>query len=140
MPTNATGVPVQLTAIDPNGNYQNIGKATTDIHGNFGIQWVPPVPGLYQVTATFSGSHSYFDSSATTYFSVESAPSASITSPAPSTTAPIATPTSSASGSISPSTAPAPGGMPATELYIIAASLIIIVATVAVAFVLRKRK
>jgi len=75
-PVDAKGVRVHLTAIDPNGNFQDIGYATTDIHGNFGISWTPPVPGVYHVTATFEGSKSYYRSEATTYFVVEEAPAA----------------------------------------------------------------
>ena len=30
-PTNATGVPVSIDAVDPNGNYVHIGNATSDI-------------------------------------------------------------------------------------------------------------
>ena len=33
-PTNATGVPVELTAIDPNGNYIQIGSVTSDLTGD----------------------------------------------------------------------------------------------------------
>ncbi len=36
-PTDATGVKVHLTAIDPNGNYQDLGTATTDVNGKYGI-------------------------------------------------------------------------------------------------------
>ena len=35
MPTNVTGVPVTITAIDSNGNFI-IGTATTDASGTFG--------------------------------------------------------------------------------------------------------
>jgi hypothetical protein len=75
MPKDATGVKVKLTAIDPNGNFQDIGYATTDLNGNFGKMWIPPVPGEYHVTATFEGSESYWPSDATTYFGVDPAPS-----------------------------------------------------------------
>jgi hypothetical protein len=76
MPTNAQGVKVKLTAIDPNNNWQDIGEATADSAGNFGISWVPPVPGTYFVTATFEGSASYGNSFDTTYFVVDEAPNA----------------------------------------------------------------
>jgi len=73
-PDDVQGVRVHLTAIDPNGNFQDIGYATTDSEGSFGILWTPPVPGIYHVTATFEGSKSYWPSDATTYFVVEEAP------------------------------------------------------------------
>ncbi len=71
MPANAQGVKVKLYSIDPNGNYQDIGEATTDISGNFGVSWVPPVPGDYFVMAEFEGTASYGSSYATTYFTVD---------------------------------------------------------------------
>jgi hypothetical protein len=74
-PTDAKGVTVHLYSIDPNGNYQDIGEATADIWGNFGTNWVPPVPGVYQIVAEFEGSASYGKSSASTYFTVNEAPS-----------------------------------------------------------------
>ncbi len=67
MPTNATGVPVTLTALDPNGNTQNIGTVTSDTTGGYAIAWTPPVPGVYRITATFAGSNSYFRSSSETH-------------------------------------------------------------------------
>jgi hypothetical protein len=85
MPTNATGVQVTLTAIDPNHNLINIGTATTDTSGNYGFIWTPPqIPGPYQITATFSGTNSYYSSSDTTYMNLQ----------ASATTAPTATPAS----------------------------------------------
>jgi len=73
-PDDVQGVRVHLTAIDPNGNFQDIGYATTDINGNFGISWTPPVPGDYHVTATFEGTKSYTPSEDSTYFAVTEAP------------------------------------------------------------------
>jgi cell division septation protein DedD len=75
MPKDVEGVKVKLYAIDPNGNYQDIGYATVDIAGNFGKSWEPPVPGEYFVTAEFEGSASYGSSFDTTYFTVDEAPS-----------------------------------------------------------------
>ena len=76
-PTNAAGVQVKLTAIDPNNNFQNIGNATSDSNGNYGIMYNPPVPGMYKIVATFEGSASYGGSDATTYLAVGTAPLAS---------------------------------------------------------------
>ena len=75
MPEDAKGVKVKLTAIDPNGNYQDIGYATSDTAGNFGKSWQPPVPGEYFITAEFEGSASYGSSFDTTFFTVDPAPS-----------------------------------------------------------------
>lgn len=70
LPTDATGVPVLLSAIDTNGNYREIGTTTTDINGNFNYVWDPDIEGLYTVTATFGGSESYWPSKAHTAFVV----------------------------------------------------------------------
>ncbi len=139
-PADATGVPVKLTAIDPNGNLQDIGTATSDASGNFAVAWTPPVEGTYKITATFAGSNSYGGSSSTAYFVVSPAPAAPeptatpVVTPEP-TAAPTAAPTAS------PSVAPPPEAAPSTDIYIIAAAaaVIIVVAAVAAVF-LRKRK
>jgi outer membrane protein assembly factor BamB len=74
-PGDAQGVTVKLYSIDPNGNYQDIGEVTSDMWGNFGKSWVPPVPGEYLLIAEFEGSESYWRSSASTYFTVDEAQS-----------------------------------------------------------------
>jgi hypothetical protein len=85
MPTNTTGVQVTLTAIDPNHNFITLGTTTTDTSGNYGFSWTPPsVPGTYHITATFSGTNSYYGSTSTTYCTVQQASA----TPAP-TAAPV---------------------------------------------------
>ncbi len=81
-PTNATGVPVSLTAIDPNGNIIDIGTVTSDSNGNFGLKYTPEVPGTYHILANFAGSASYGPSSASTYLAINDAP-ASTPAPTP---------------------------------------------------------
>ncbi len=118
MPSNAQGVTVKVYAIDPNGNYQDIGETASDMWGNFAIDWQPPVEGKYMVIADFSGSAAYGKSSASTYFTVDPAPTAA-------TTMETEEPTAFALGT--------------TELAIIA--VVIIAAVGVVAFwALRKRK
>ena len=74
MPTNANGVPVTIDAVDPNGNFVNIGSVTSDASGNFGLEWTTPtVPGKYTIIATFAGSNSYGSSYAETYAVVSNA-------------------------------------------------------------------
>jgi hypothetical protein len=73
-PTNATGVPVSLDTVDPNGNYIHIGDTTSDMYGNYGLAYTPAVPGTYQIIATFKGSDSYGSSSSSTYLTVGQAP------------------------------------------------------------------
>ncbi len=140
-PSDAIGVPVKLTAIDPNGNWQDIGTVTSDPDGTFRVMWTPPVEGTYKIFATFEGSNSYWGSSASTGIGIESAPAAS-PSVAP-TTAPTVAPTTAptTAPTASPSVAPPPEAAPSTDIYIIAAAaaVIIIVAAVAAVF-LKKRK
>src|SRR3990172_212790 len=56
---NETGVEVMLTAIDPNGNSQDIGTATSTMSGVFTKSFTPTMAGTYQIIATFAGSKSY---------------------------------------------------------------------------------
>jgi hypothetical protein len=110
---------VHVTAIDPNGNSQDIGYATSDMGGSFGIAWTPPIEGTYQVTATFDGTKSYGSSYATTHFAVGRA----------------------AAASPSPTSVPQPPGegLPTTTYIAIAAALIVVIVA-AVALFLRRRK
>lgn len=113
IPGDATGVPVSIDAVDPNGNFIHVGDATSDMSGCFGLTWAPEVPGLYQVMATFAGSESYGSSYATTYLT-------SIDAPLPDPT-------------------PTPTPPPQTDTYI-AGSTIAILAGIAIAVFLILRK
>jgi hypothetical protein len=85
-PTNATGVTVTLTALDPNGNNIQLGTTQSDSSGNFALSWqAPAVPGLYRVIASFSGSESYYLSSAGTSFTITE-PSPTVEPDQPNTT------------------------------------------------------
>ena len=141
IPTNATGVPVTLTAIDPNGNTQNIGTVTSNILGNYAIAWTPPVPGVYTITATFAGSNSYFSSQAGTALDVSKAPVAQAPASPSVTSAPAPTSAPSVSPSVAP-TPPTPPSNPASSmtLYIVVAAAAIIIVVAAAALVLRRRK
>jgi outer membrane protein assembly factor BamB len=145
-PTNAFGVVVHLTAVDPNGNYQDIGNVTSDITGHYGLMWTPPVPGYYTFTATFAGSNSYYGSSAETGLGVgqAAAPAASVVTPVP-TQAPTAaiTPTVAPTATIaqtpSPVVIPPTSAVP-TATYIAIGVAAVVVIAVAAALVLRRRK
>ena len=78
-PADAKGVEVSLDAIDPNGNYVPLGTATSDVNGNYGLSFVPEVPGDYQIFASFAGSKAYGPSSSSTFITVEDAPGATAT-------------------------------------------------------------
>jgi hypothetical protein len=119
-PTNATGVDVYLYAIDPNGNYIDIGTTTSDSYGNYAIAYQPEVPGTYQIIATFAGTNSYYSSSASSYLTVGS--EASTPTPAP---------TSNSEASI----------VSAVMTYTAAAAVAIIIAiAIAVVLILNKKR
>lgn len=143
-PTNATGVPVVLTALDPNGNIQNIGTVTSDMGGLFKILWTPPVEGAYTISAKFEGSESYWQSSAETAIGVGPAQAVASASP---TSIPTVTPTVTPTPTIPTTQSPSPSeavqpptsAAPTTTYIAIGVAVIVIVAAVA-ALVLRRRK
>jgi len=117
LPTDATGVEVILETLDPNGNYYEIGRTTSDAKGAFAYAFTPEVPGLYTIIASFKGSESYYGSIAETFVNVEEAPQASPTpTPPPPSMADIYL-------------------MPATIGIIVA----IVIATLVIVLMLRKR-
>jgi hypothetical protein len=118
IPDDATGVPVTLYAIDPNGNYQEIGTAVTDMSGMFSTLWTPDIEGRYKIIATFEGSKSYYASYGETAIGVG--------------------PAATAAQSIE-TEEPAAFALNTTELAIIAMVVIAVVGVVAF-WALRKRK
>jgi outer membrane protein assembly factor BamB len=89
-PTDAIGVEVSITVLDPNGNTPTVATATSDVNGLYSATFVPEVPGDYIVYATFCGSDSYWSSTAVTAITVEETPEATPTpspTPAPPTDA-----------------------------------------------------
>jgi len=85
IPADLTGVPITLTAVDPNGNLITLGTTTSTASGAWGMTWTPPsVPGNYTITATFAGTGAYYGSYAQTFVYVGSAPT-----PAPPTATPV---------------------------------------------------
>ena len=89
-PTNVTGVPIGLYVLDSNGNYRQIGSATSDGSGMFTFTWTPDITGDFTVYAKFAGSESYYPSAAETSFhfseSVTPAPTATPVSNVATTT------------------------------------------------------
>lgn len=75
-PTDAMGVDVTITVLDPNGNIYDVATATSDVNGFYSAVFTPPVPGKYTVYATFAGSEAYWPSSEVTALNVETAPEA----------------------------------------------------------------
>ena len=79
-----TGVPVYVYAIDPNGNYKDIGIATTEAYyGTFSIPFTPEVEGTYTIMASFGGDVSYGSSGASTAVFVGPAPTVAPTTEPP---------------------------------------------------------
>ncbi|HLN89950.1 MAG TPA: PQQ-binding-like beta-propeller repeat protein [Candidatus Binatia bacterium] len=70
-PTNAKGVLVTLSTIDPNNNIFIIGTTSTEITGQYSFTYTPNVPGTYKIIATFGGSNSYYGSTAQTSMAYE---------------------------------------------------------------------
>ena len=117
LPTNFTGVPVTIDVLDSNGNYRNIGTATTDSTGAFHLTWTPDIQGDYTVIATFQGTNGYWPSYAETAMVVQEAP------PAPATATP-------------PPAAP----LPPFDMYILAATVVIIIAIAIVGILLLRKR
>jgi len=113
-PASAVGVDVSLDVIDSNGNYRNIGTATSDANGFYSFDWMPDIPGKFTVVATFAGSEGYYPSYDEAAFVVDQAPEA--------TPEPTATPA------------------PQTDTYIAGSTIAIIAAIAVVAFLLLRKK
>jgi hypothetical protein len=86
IPMSATGVPIEIDVLDSNGNFRNIGTATSDANGVFSFTWKPDIEGTYTVFATFAGTNSYYPAHAETSFAVMGA--APTQSPEPVAAAP----------------------------------------------------
>jgi hypothetical protein len=124
MPMDATGVSVTLDAIDPNGNFVNIGTVTSNTDGKYALSWTPEHEGMYQVLASFEGSESYYCSHDTTYIAVGPAPS-----PSQQLESELAGPTQAAEAPFI-----------ATDVIVILAAVIFAVIALAGFFILRKRR
>lgn len=114
-PTDASGVPVKIEIVDPNGEYAWIGTETTDMDGNFAYSFIPQTEGKYMIITTFDGSASYYGSHAITYITVD--------------------PAASPSGSIIPGPT---AQFPTTEVGLI--GIILAIAIVVAAFLLIKKR
>jgi hypothetical protein len=116
-PSSATGVEVVFETFDPNGNFYEIGRTTSDTSGCYGYAFTPEVPGWYTIIASFKGSESYWGSYSETFINVEEAPQASPT--------------------------PIPENAPMTDTYVLgigsAAIIAIIVIGLIIILMLRKR-
>jgi hypothetical protein len=82
-PTNTTGVLVELSVVDANGNYRTIGTTTSDADGFYSFTWTPDITGKYTLYASFGGSNSYYASHAVTAFNVDPAAPTATPQPVP---------------------------------------------------------
>ncbi len=73
-PSNYTGVTVALSVVDSNGNYRQIGTATTDATGIYSYTWTPDISGDFTVYANFVGTNGYWPSYAEDHFTVMQPP------------------------------------------------------------------
>jgi hypothetical protein len=82
-PTDATGVPVSIDAIDPNGNIVHLGDTHSDANGQYAFladqNMLTAGTGLYTIMATFKGTNSYFSSTAETTMAYDLPPAATAT-------------------------------------------------------------
>jgi outer membrane protein assembly factor BamB len=62
IPTNTTGVPVELRALGSDGSITELGTVTSDFKGHFEYLWTPTTQGTYKVMASFNGDDSYWGS------------------------------------------------------------------------------
>ena len=113
-PSGATGVDVMVDVLDSNGNYYNIGTATSSTSGSYGFEFMPEISGQFQIFATFAGSNSYGSSYAQTVMTVVDAPEAT------------------------PEPTPTPA--PQTDTYIAGSTIAIIAAIGVVALLLLRKK
>jgi hypothetical protein len=73
LPSDAKGVEVTISVLDPNSNYYEVGRTTSDVNGFFSMTFEPSVPGKYTIFAAFEGSKSYYGSHGVTAINVEEA-------------------------------------------------------------------
>ena len=69
-PTDVKGVDVVVSVFDPNNNFYEVGRTTSDANGMYKLMFTPEVPGEYTVIANFEGTKSYYGSHAQTALGV----------------------------------------------------------------------
>jgi hypothetical protein len=72
-PGDVNGVTVSICAIASDGTVIDIGQATSDSSGVYGLLWAPPDQDTYRIVASFDGSGSYYSSWAETILGVTAA-------------------------------------------------------------------
>jgi len=113
-PNNITGVEVVIEVLDPNNNYYEVGRTTSDATGFYKLSFTPQVPGEYTIVARFEGTKSYYGSYSETAIVVEEAQ---------------VTPTPIQQISLPP-----------TELYVVGTGIAVIIAISIVGLLILKKK
>jgi hypothetical protein len=127
LPSSVSGVEVILETLDPNNNYYEIGRATSDGSGFYSLMWEPLVPGKYTIVARFDGTDSYWGSCAETALGVVEVTGGTPIEPEPPTP--------------EPPTEPEPEApLITSEVAIIAAVAIIAIVAIAAYWILRRRQ
>jgi len=75
-PMSVSGVTVIFSAVDPDGNYIDLNRVTSDGAGYYNFAFKPDKEGVYTILATFEGSEAYYGSYAETAIVVGHAPAA----------------------------------------------------------------
>jgi hypothetical protein len=114
LPTNFTGVDVTISVIDANGNFRDIGTATTDASGYYSLNWAPDIEGKYTVIASFEGTKGYWPSYSETSFAVD--PTSPTVQPYPEVT------------------------LPSTEMYFVGSTVAIILAIAVLGVLLLRQR
>jgi hypothetical protein len=114
LPTDFTGVEVDVSVLDPNNNCYSVGNATTDENGFYSVTFTPLVSGKYTVYATFAGTQGYWQSQAATAINVNEAPTMTA--------------------------APTPEPQPPVGTYFTVSTIIIIIAIAIVAILLLRKR
>jgi hypothetical protein len=109
-PTDTVGVEVVISVLDPNNNYYEVGRTTSDTYGFYSVAFTPEVPGKYMIIATFAGSESFWGSYAENSIFVNEAP--------------VATPE------------PTPTPAPMTDMYVLGIGSTAVIAIVIIGLIL----
>ncbi|MDR2203481.1 MAG: PQQ-binding-like beta-propeller repeat protein, partial [Nitrososphaerota archaeon] len=73
-PMDVKGIEVSIGAYDPDGDWIELGKATTDVTGRYSFTWTPSKAGEYMIYAVSADTASYYSDYATTTIAVSDAP------------------------------------------------------------------
>jgi outer membrane protein assembly factor BamB len=124
------GVTVIFSAVDPDNNYMDLNRVTSDGAGYYSFAFKPDKEGVYTILATFEGSEAYYGAYAET---------AIVVGPAPTAATPMEPEEPEPEAPVEPTeTVETP--LITTEIAIAIAVAAIAAVAIAIFFVLRRRK